>query len=85
MTLFDEIEVVSRKKVVGNPYHSRKGKYTDKKTAEKEKAEKRADVAENRLEYISSCYFAIGELYSMLLRENERLKSELNRYKNKTA
>ncbi len=83
-TLFDSEEIV-QKKCLGNPYHSRRGQYTDKKTAAKEKAEKRADVAENRLEYISSCYHAIGRLYSRLLRENEQLKCELNSYKNKTA
>lgn len=83
-TLFDEFEVVQQKGK-GNPYHSRRGRYTNKLTAAKEKSDKRADVAENRLEYISSCYFAIGKLYSRLLRENEQLKCELNSYKNKIA
>lgn len=83
-TLFDEIEVVQKKKK-GNPYHSRRGRYTDKLTAAKEKSDKRADIAENRLEYISSCYHSIGKLYSKLLRENEQLECELNSYKNKTA
>jgi len=50
-TLFDD--ALSKKKIIWNPYHSRVGKYTDKKTARAERAEKRADVAENRLEYIS--------------------------------
>ncbi|MEI6752388.1 MAG: hypothetical protein WCK78_04400 [Paludibacter sp.] len=90
-TLFDEIEVV-QKKPVGNPYHSRRGRYTDKKTAAKEKAEKRADVAENSLAYIKSCYFALGEQLSRVLRQNEKqkaeieqLKCELSSYRNKTA
>lgn len=83
-TLFDNEEIV-QKKCLGNPYHSRRGQYTDKKTAAKEKAEKRADVAENQLAYFKSLYFAIGKLYSRLLRENEQLKCELNSYRNKTA
>lgn len=83
-TLFDEIEVVQPKKK-GNPYHSRRGRYTDKLTAAKEKAEKRADVAENSLDYIRSCYHSMGRQYSKLLREYEELKSQLNQYKQKTA
>lgn len=90
-TLFDNEEIV-QKKCLGNPYHSRRGQYTDKKTAAKEKAEKRADVAENSLAYFKSCYFALGDLYSSELRKNERLKQEneqlkceLNSYKNKIA
>jgi hypothetical protein len=82
-TLFDE--TFEEKKKVGNPYHSRSGKYTDKKTAAKELAEKRADVAENKLEYITSCYISLGKQHSRLLRECEQLKTELSIYKSKTA
>jgi len=74
-----------QKKSIGNPYHNRGGRYTDKKTAAKEKAEKRADVAENQLEYIMSCYRGVSKEYSRLLRELEEVKSELNFYKSKTA
>lgn len=82
-TLFDETFEVKKK--VGNPYHSRSGKYTDRKTAAKELAEKRADVAENKLEYITSCYVNISKQYSRLIREYEQLKTELSNYKSKTA
>lgn len=75
-TLFGEL-VTEKVKKIGNPYHNRRGKYSDKKTAAKELAEKRADNAENSLKYISSCYHYIGKQYSSLLRENEKLKSEL--------
>lgn len=83
MNLFGEED--KAKKSVGNPYHNRNGRYTDKKTAAKEKAEKRADVAENKLEYILSCYIGLGKQFSRVSRELEEVKQELSLYKSKNS
>lgn len=75
-TLFDEYFTSQPK--VGNPYHDRRGKYTDAKTAAKEQAEKRADIAEHNLAYVYSCYQGMAVEYARVLRENEILKLKLN-------
>lgn len=76
LTLF-ESEEKPRKK--GNPYHSRSGKYTDKKTAQMELAIKRAEMAENKLAYVMSCYKHISRQHSQLSREMECLKKQLKK------
>jgi hypothetical protein len=79
-TLFDEV-IPTPTKAAGNPNHNRKGKFTNKYIARAEHAEKRADVAENRLAYINSCYHAIGEQFARVSRELEQVKTELNQLK----
>lgn len=81
-TLFDEFEL-PKKKVVGNPYHSRSGKYTDRSTAAKEKAEKRAEIAENKVDYfqsiISGQSMRIRQMNEKILELEKRIENKLNR------
>jgi transposase len=83
-TLFDTISETPQKPT-GNPYHARSGKFTNKYIARAEQAEKRAAIAENRLEYVTSCYSAIGRQFARVSRELEQAKQELKQLKNQRA
>lgn len=79
-TLFDEV-IPTPTKATGNPNHNKNGKFTNKYVARAEHAEKRADIAENRLAYVDSCYHAIGKQFARVSRELEQAKTELNQIK----
>lgn len=68
-TLFDN-EDFQKPKKKGNPYHSKTGKFSNKFVSRAELAEKRAVIAENKLEYIMSVYRGSS---SQLRKANERI------------
>ena len=79
-TLFDDV-LPTPTKAIGNPNHNRKGKFTNKYVARAEQAEKRAEIAENQVAYISSCYHAMGKQFARVSRELEQVKTELKQLK----
>lgn len=76
-TLFDVAPQPPKKK--GNPNHNRRGRFTNKTIARAERAEKRAEVAEHKLEYISSCYHSLGRQFAELSRQYIALKTKLSK------
>lgn len=78
-TLFD-IEDVQKPKKKGNPYHKSDGRFSNKYVARAELAEKRAAIAENKLNYILSVYRGVG---SQLRRANERILELEKKLQNK--
>lgn len=72
--LFD-VPVVA-KKSKGNSYHDRNGRFTNKYISRAERAEKRAEIAEKQLLYISSCYHSIGRQFAELSRKYNELKTK---------
>ena len=78
-TLF-EFDESQKQKRIGNPYHRRDGKFSNKYVARAEIAEKRAAIAENKLDYIMSIYRGLG---AQLRSAKERIVELESMLKNK--